>query len=299
MWRWWILAGLVVMAMGVVASYSGGPIPCIDRLAYEDGRRWFGFDYGLVEEDFHRLYTSRLDVDIGETAWLTMTVQNASRYRGREFTAGLLPSARFAVATSDCRLVWSSPHNFLLSFAFMSFGPHEAKEFAREWSLIDEWGQLVSPGYYHMYGVMDVVERGAGFPDAHLVVHKTVRIGSAQLRAARPRYPPVLPSSFACSWSAGETHIRWAMQEYSETLDRRSKVLAADILDENRMSTGRRGIRAWSGMCRMGWSYRRRKLRGLREEYRNAWEACPCSSLRIRNDTEGGAGREGRETRRL
>ena len=246
MWRWWIFGGLVVMALGVVAMvvmalYSGGSIPCIDRLAYEDGRGWYGFNDGLVEEDFHRLYSSRLDVDIGETAWLTMTVQNADRYRGRELTVGL--SARFAVAASDCRLVWSSPHVFLLTFLFMSFGPHEAKEFAREWILTDEWGQLVSPGYYHVYGVIDVVERGAGTADAHLVVHKTVRIGSAQLRAARPRYPPVLPSSFACSWSASEARIRWAMKEYSETLDRWSKVLAADILDENRMSTGRRGIR--------------------------------------------------------
>ena len=129
MWRWWIAAGLVVMALGVVAmavaSYSDNSIPCIDRLAYEDGHRWFGDE--LVGEEFHRRFSSRLDVDSGETAWLTATVQNVSRSYRQGLHLGPMPPTRFAVATPDCRLVWSSSHSFFSPSFMDTFGPHEAK----------------------------------------------------------------------------------------------------------------------------------------------------------------------------
>ena len=79
MWRWWILAGLVVMALGVVAmvaaTRTGGPSRCIESSKYEDGRP--RFDANQVDESFHKLLSSRLDVKIGDTAlMLTMAIRN-------------------------------------------------------------------------------------------------------------------------------------------------------------------------------------------------------------------------------
>ena len=240
MWRWWILAGLVVMALGVVtmvvASYSSSSRPCL---------------VNQVSEEFQNRYSSRLDVDIGETALLTLTMRNTQRY-GQGFDAGYIPPFWFVVTTLDCRTVWQSPHGFLAPTIHIRFAPHETKRFAGEWSLIDDWGELVPPGYYHVYGGMkvdgDPTDR-EDHPNAQLAVRKTVWVGSAQLRAARPRHPPVLPHP--CIISGGgpvyEAHVRQVMEEHSELLvewDRSAfKVFEADLLDENRLSTGRRGIR--------------------------------------------------------
>ena len=240
MWRWWMFAGLVVMALGVVtmgvmAVYSGGSRPCL---------------VNQVSEEFHKGYTTRLDMDFGETALLTMTMRNTQEGR-QGFDAGFIPPVLFTVLTPDCRTVWQSPHSFLAPIKHIRFEPHEAKRFGGEWSLTDDWGELVPPGYYHVYGVMQVdgdpTDRNEHI-DAQLAVRKTVWVGSAQLQTVRPRHPPT--PAHPCINGGGlvyEAYVRQVMEEHSELLvewERWAfKVLEADLLNENRVSTGRRGIR--------------------------------------------------------
>ena len=238
MWRWWIVAGLVVMALVVVtlavAAPTGDSRPCL---------------VNQVSEEFHKRYSTRLDVDFGETVLLTMTLQN-TQDRRQGFDAGFIPPVLFTVLTPDCRTVWQSPYGFLAPTIHVRFEPEETKRFGGEWSLTDDWGELVRPGNYHVYGVMkvdgDPTDRD-DHPDAQLAVRKTVWVGSAQLRAARPRHPPVPLSSVGCSWSADRWQILRVMEEYSELLSEWErwafKVFESDLLDENRVSTGRRGIR--------------------------------------------------------
>ena len=102
MWRWWILAGLVVMALGVVAmvaaTRTGGPSRCIESSKYDDGRP--RFDANQVDESFHKLLSSRLDVTIGDTALMVVTVRNTQN-RSQTLAVGLFPPIRFIVTTPD------------------------------------------------------------------------------------------------------------------------------------------------------------------------------------------------------
>ena len=253
MWRWWILAGVVVMALGVVAmvaaTRTGGPSRCIESSKYEDGRP--RFDANQVDESFHKLLSSRLDVTIGDTAWLTMAIRNTQDHE-QMLAVGLVPPIRFIITTPDCRVVWSSPRYFLLTGVDLYFKSHEEKRLGGEWSLTDNLGELVSPGYYYVYGIMDVdgdpTDGDEKSVEAQLVASKTVEVSRAQLRTARIGHPPT--PAHPCMSGSGlvyETHVRQVMERRSDVLKewRRwsEEVLAADILDEDRMPTGRRGIR--------------------------------------------------------
>ena len=253
MWRWWILAGLVVMALGVatmvVAVPSGGPDHCIERF-YEEGR--MVFNYNQVGEDFHQVFSSRFDVTIGEAVLLGLTVRNTQDHE-RRLGLGTGPSYTL-VTTPDCRVVWLFPRNVLLSRGYKDVDPHEEIRFGGKWSLTDKWGELVSPGYYYVYKIVKVDEDptdGSEFTHAELVGSQTVWVSEAHLRAARIRHPPT--PAHPCISGDGpvyEAHVRQVMERRSDVLAewRRqvANVLAADILDENRMSTGRRGIRVFT-----------------------------------------------------
>ncbi len=250
MWRWWILAGLVVMALGAVA--------CADPSLQA---RCFGSspDEGVnptfapqPNREFHRLFSSRLDVVLWETARLTIVVQNTQDYN-QVLNTGLVPPANFLVIEPDCRLVWHSPRAQLLPSYQLEFEPHEVKGFSGEWSLIDDWGALISPGDYIVYGSMaaDVRSDAETSRHAQLVVSAVVEVDEARIGAARPAHPPTPLDPSACGPEpASEARVHKVMEEHSETLrewDRWAvRVLAADLLDESRMSTGRRGIRVVS-----------------------------------------------------
>ena len=253
MWRWWIFAGVVVMALGVVtmvaATRTGGPSRCIESSKYEDGRP--RFDANQVDESFHKLLSSRLDVTVGDTALLVVTVRNTQN-RSQTLAVGLFPPIRFIVTTPDCGVVWTSPRYQLLAGIDLHFAPHEEERLGGTWSLTDNWGELVSPGYYYVYGIMDVdgdpTDADEESVEAQLVVSKTVKVSRAQLRIVRIGHPPT--PAHPCMSGSGlvyEAHVRQVMERRSDVLKEWRRwsegVLAADILDEDRMPTGRRGIR--------------------------------------------------------
>ena len=256
MWRWWIAAGLVVMALGVVtmavAAPTGGPDHCIESLRYEDGRP--RFDTNQVSEEFHQLFSTRSDVTIGETVRLTMTVRN-TQDRRQTLRLGMGP-VFILVATPDCRVVWLQPRSVILMGTDLHFGPHEEKRLGLTWGLTDERGEMVSPGYYYVYVILKVdgdPTDGWEYTDADLVVSETVWVSEAQLRAVNIMHPPT--AAYPCTVSGGgpvyEAYVRQVMERRSDLLKewRRlgADVVDADILDENRVSTGRRGIRVVTG----------------------------------------------------
>ena len=250
MWRWWILAGLVVMALGavtmVVVARTGDPNHCIERF-YEEGS--LGFNSNQVGDDFHQLFSSRSDLIIGETVRMVATVRN-TQDRGQTLGLGVGPHF-IVVTTPDCQKVWFHPRNVLLVGSSLHFGPHEEKRLVRTWSLTDDRGEMVSPGYYYVYVIVKVdgdPADGREFTSAELVVSETVWVSEAQLRAARLMRPPT--RAHPCISGGGlvyETYVRQVMERRSDVLKEWRhwawEVVDADILDENRMSTGRRGIR--------------------------------------------------------
>ena len=262
MWRWWIGGGLVVMALGVVtmavAAPTGGPDHCIESLRYEDGRP--RFDTNQVSEEFHQLFSTRSNVTIGETVRLTMTVRN-TQDRRQTLRLGMGPTF-LLVTTPDCRVVWLHPRGVILAGGDLHFSPHGEIRAARTWSLTDSLGELVSPGYYYVYVILKVdgdPTDGREFTRADLVVSETVWVSEAQLRAVNIMHPPT--PAHPCIVSGGgpvyEAYVRQVMERRSDLLKewRRlgAEVVDADILDENRVSTGRRGIRVvtWTPQERM------------------------------------------------
>ena len=248
MWRWWIAAGLVVMALGVVAmavvSYSGGPSRCIGSTIPEGGY-WFPFTpFGTqASEELRQRYPSDLSVEFGETTWLTMTLRNAQDYQ-RTLTANAAPLPVFVVTTPDCREVWRSPMNQFSGTIPLDFEPHETRVFGGSWSLTDNWGEMIAPGDYYVYGIVQVEEEPIG-GGVQLVAYGAVRVEEAHLRAVRPRNPPVPVRPSACGEPVSEARLRRVVDVRSETLSdwQSIDVLIADILDENRVTTGVRGIR--------------------------------------------------------
>ena len=244
MWRWWIFAGVVVMALGVVACGVRDPGRCIGSTIPEGGY-WFPFSpFGTqAREELHRRYPSALSVDFGEDTWLVMTMRNAQDY-GRTLTARAAPLPAFVVTTPDCREVWRSSMNQYSATIHLRFEPHETRVFAGSWSLTDNWGEMVPPGDYYVYGIVEVEEEPAG-EDVQLVASGAVRVEEAHLSAVRPRNPPTPASPSACGEPVSEARVRRVVDERSETLSewQAIEVLIADLLDENRVTTRRRGIR--------------------------------------------------------
>ena len=233
MWRSWILAGFVVLALGVmtlVASHSSRPgsIPCIW------GKQLSG--------EFNRDFSSRLDSDFGETVSLTMELKNIST-GPRTIESGLIPIARVTVTTLHCEPVWQSPFGgqFLPAFD-LDFEPGEVMRFGAEWSLIDDWGEMVPPGDYFAY-----VEIPATYPPGsdELTDHgvfKRIVVTEEHIRAARPAHPPAPVDPSACGVPVSEKHARVVMQKHRKSFDT-DMILAANLLDENRQPTGAFGIR--------------------------------------------------------
>ncbi len=233
----------VLTASGCVDVHDAGP--CVGA-TYEDSN-FRGFA-PLVGVEFHRSYASRLDVDFGETAKLTFTIRNRRNYR--QTFAPVREPPVFVVTTPDCRrIVWRSPWAHT-SAAQVRFEPGEEKEFSGEWSLTDDWGQMVPPGDYIVHAVVEMFRGPNDWVMAKLVVFERVHVGEEQLRAARPKHPPVPPDP-----SCGKpTHTRVSTvmggSEYEDVLyalDLRSAVKifpgSMPILNVNREPTGVYGIR--------------------------------------------------------
>ena len=185
---------------------------------------------------------------------MVLTVRN-TQDRGQTLELGAGPHF-IAVTTPDCQQVWFHPRNVLLVGSSAHFGPHEEKRLVRTWSLTDDRGEMVSPGYYYVYVILKVdgdPADGGEFTSAELVVSETVWVSEGQLRAAAARlmHPPT--RAHPCISGTGlvyETYVRQVMERRSDVLKEWRwawEIVDADMLDENRMSTGRRGIRVITG----------------------------------------------------
>ncbi len=204
-------------------------------------------------------FASRLDVDFGETAGLTLSLRNARSYP-QSISTGYSPIVGFSVTTPDCELVWESPVFRLLPMVHLAFEPREEKDFVDEWSFVDDWGELVPPGDYVVHTNMvihGVVVPGFIAPelfytgnladwDARLLRFRRIHVGEEQLSAVRFEHPPTTVDPSACGDPADETYIRQVMDKYEDTLQIKDflyGVRDAYLLDENRRPTEVRGIR--------------------------------------------------------
>ena len=104
MWRWWILAGVVVTALGVVACRDAGRLeenPCAHEDPDDD--LWGG---GVpIEGDLRLSYVARVDVDFGKTARLVLSLRNPQPYVQAIVRNDNMD---FVVTTPECELVWWS-----------------------------------------------------------------------------------------------------------------------------------------------------------------------------------------------
>ena len=246
-WRWWTLAVLLVMTLGAMACADPrDPGRCIGS-TIPDGGYWFPFQVFRTQasEELHQRYPSDISVDLGEDTYLVMELRNAQSY-GQTLVARAAPLPIFVVTTPDCLEVWRSPVNNYSARFELDFEPHETKVLGASWSLTDNWGEMVPPGEYYAYGIVDVEEGSTGVR-VQLVAASIVDLEETHLRAVRPGNLPVPAQASACEGPASEARVRRVIDEDSEMLSEWQRwsieVLIADILDENRVSTGRRGIR--------------------------------------------------------
>ena len=262
MWRWWIAAGLVVMALGMVGC-ADEENPCFRKPASPgDDTVWFESPVG---ESFHGYLASRLDVEIGETAWMTMRVMNTwshPRIIGTEYG----PREVWTVTTPECEPVWTWPPMLPLyrDRAGMYLPPGGSSESSIEWSFVDDWGEIVPPGEYLVHSAMVVdwgpnsepgtaaglrklwLERHGEYAD--FVKFRRVHITGEVLRAARPEHPPVSVDPSACGGPVDEQYARWVAHEHGHRLQIVRKevvhgIIGARLLDERRLPTGPFGIR--------------------------------------------------------
>ena len=247
------VAFALLVAQGVLGCGANGEeaeSPCADEL-----RDWFGNPVG---EAFHAAFYSNLDVDIGETAKLTLTLRNIKPYRQTIMT-GFIPYTSFFVTTPDCELVWHSPLIKAMPIIHLPFERWEEKRPDREWSLIDDWGEMVPLGEYLVHVAMPV-DGVYARDDYHydvdysikpeLMVFKRVRVGENELRAARPEHPPAPAEPCdAGGVSVDMAYIDRVIDENRSTLKDFANsalhpaILGAQLLDENRRPTGALGIR--------------------------------------------------------
>ena len=245
MWRLRVVVAVLITLGAIACADPRDPGRCIGSSPDKDDRLWFGTQ---PSREFHRLYSSRLDVALGEAARLTIVVQNTQGH-DQVLNTGLAPLASFVVTDPDCRTVWYSPLNQLLPSYQLQFEPHEVKRFSGDWSLTDNWGELIPQGEYFVYGTMAVSEGpNEDLKRAQLVVSELVTVDEPRINAVRPRHPPAPVDASPCGTEpASGPLVHKAMEEHSEMLEEWGRwavwVLAADLLDENRMSTGRRAIR--------------------------------------------------------
>ncbi len=247
MWRWWILAGLVVMALGASAYwvvFRGGRDmgPCASTIEWH-------FSPPVVGEDFYRSYTPHLGVDIAETAKLTLTIRKDGDDGGR-----FVPETNVSFVVTDmprwteCLVIWDLPRHST-AVTRLPAEPGEETEHTGEWSFVDHWGVLVRPGEYVVHARVRIRDEVDMQESGNMVVFRRVSVGNDELNAARPKYPPVPVDPFACgpptdamdaasASSRGKDLLRAANQD--ENLLR---FQSAPLLDEHRVPTGRHGIR--------------------------------------------------------
>ena len=258
MWRWWILAGLVVMGLVVMAGRDAGRLeenPC----AHEDPDDDLWGGWVPLEEDLRLPYVARVDVDFSKTARKTARLVLSLR-NPQPYVQAIVRNDNmdFVVTTPECELVWWSrditPRAGYLNAERLYFHPKEEKSFVAKWSLTDSWGEMVSPGDYLVHARMNMLGRFLErFPSPTrrhelrvvLVGFERVRIEEGQLRSVQPaRTPAPWDPSASCSEPADEARILRALHEHRQVfLGYGYRATSAYLLDENRMPTETRGIR--------------------------------------------------------
>ncbi len=246
MWRQRILTVLAVAALGVSACWvvtrGGHDVgPCASD------REWY-FGDG-VDEDFYRSYIPRLDVDIGETVKLKLTIRKNRDDSGRFVPE---PGVSFVVTgmpDTGCSVLWRLPFSASDATRLPS-GPGEVVEYEGEWTFVDRWGVLVPPDEYVLHAVVHVRDetnvRGSG----SMAAFERINMGNDELNAARPKHPPVPVAPSACGSPAGSPRAERTLSEHGDALRAMisdggydAYIFSAPLLDERRVPTGRYGIR--------------------------------------------------------
>ncbi len=269
MWRWWILAGLVVMALGVSACGDGTHDVglCADqghlKRSWESDIRWeLSGDTGTVDDEFYqelyRTFAPRLDVKLGETAKLTLTIRNrsdeAQTLTMRYYAANVI----FTITTPGCFPVWFSPKvEGIERRTEVRFEPGEEKQYESrgEWNFqVEDLGHKVWPGWYLAHAIVGVYDESEEERIGVMVAYRRFYVREAELFGARDEHPPAPVDPSSCGGPVRgieqasrerEEHGGWLRDLRDiQSWDRRFRyALAAPLLDENRLFVGVYGLR--------------------------------------------------------
>ncbi len=266
MWRWWILAGLVVMALGVAAcgdrTHDVGP--CADRRSlqrsWESSVGWeLSGDMGTVDDEFYRdlyrAFAPRLDVNVGETTKLTLSIRNRSDKTPTLTMRYHMPNVIFTITTPDCDPIWFSPKvKGVDRRTEVRFDPGEEKQYVSrgEWDFqVEGFGHKVPPGWYLAHALVGVYDETDEERIGLMVAYRRFYVGEAELFTARDEHPPAPVDPSACGGPVRRLeHVLREHDEHEGWIDSlRSRdnrfiyVTSAPLLDENRLSVSAYGIR--------------------------------------------------------
>ncbi len=260
MWRWWILAGLAAMGLGVVGCGDGTHDVglCADRGSLK--RSWESYiDTGTVDDEFYRelyrTFAPRLDVSLGETAKLTLTIRNRSDEAQTLTMRYHAPNVIFTITKPDCDPIWFSPKvKGVERKTEVRFEPGEEKRYVSrgEWNFqVEGFGSKVWPGWYLAHAIVGVYDESEEERIGVMVAYRRFYVREADLFAARDEHPPALADPSACGGPVrGIEHALRERDEHGGWLDnlrfrdnRFRYAPAAPLLDENRLPVGAYGIR--------------------------------------------------------
>ena len=255
MWRWWIGAGLVVMALGVVGcgdnAHDVGP--CADSGFLRDSwKSWV--DTGTVDDEFYRelyrTYAPRLDVDVGETVKLNLAIRNKTA-EAQKLTPEHTPFVTFSITWPDCEPLWFSTSRHAEPKTNLRFEPGEEREYPSlgEWNFqVEDFGDSAGPGWYLAHAIMGVYDEDAEERVGVMVAYRRFYVREKDLFGARDEYPPAPVDPSACGgpvWDVDDA-LR-ERDEHGDWLDVRNSPFtytpAAPLLDGNRRSMHEYGIR--------------------------------------------------------
>ncbi len=274
MWRRWIIAGLVAVTLVAVACGDGTHDlgPCVS----DEGESEWGLSSppanagGEFYEELYRTYDARLDVDLGETAELTLSIRNKTD-EAQTLIALYRTPADFSISFGDSCLSFWPTWGHLKGPMRLHFEPGEEKVYTEEWDFLLNGMEIASAGEYIAYAFVGL-HVGVDEEDIDsygmITAFKRFRVSNKHLRAAHIEHPPA-PMESTCGdpldasrreieqWiEHGETPYSLAyativlevdggeLRAIRDRDDRLIRVYPWTLLDENRQPVNAFGIRA-------------------------------------------------------
>ncbi len=224
-------------------------------------RSWeSSIDTGTVDEEFYRelyrTYAPRLDMDLGETAKLSLSIRNRSDEAQTLPMRYHAPNVIFTITWPDCEPIWFSPKvKGVERSTEVRFEPREQKQYASrgEWDYqVEGFGHKVPPGWYLAHAIVGVYDEADEERIGVMVAYRRFYVREVESFGARDERPPAPVDASACGgpvWGVEDAlrerdeHGGWLTEDLRYRDNRFIYLLAAPLLDGNRRSMREYGIR--------------------------------------------------------